>query len=216
MIINQVFHGTNAFFKRFSICDVRDGGFFFTNNQIMASSYTRKPIVMIDDKFSENLWESFKEWFVYEMDEYSGRQSRKVHCLSVMVDYDWQEREAIYKPLKFETEELAWEHFLMNAEEFVSFMFTCSVTMENPLIVNANYSQWDDIEFNERIYNTRGLVSLAQDNGHDGLIIENVFDYGGTSESRLPGDVFVVWNDEQINKTTDFVFETVIKIKEKK
>lgn len=104
-------------------------------------------------------------------------------------------------------------------------VYAVYLRMENPLEVDANLQNWDDIrldpnlwpverypddeyaEYSDavfedgepmwRSYTTRDLVELAFNSEHDGLIIRKVFDSGGGYGSEY-GDVYVVFKPNQI------------------
>ena len=78
-------------------------------------------------------------------------------------------------------------------------------SIKNPLIVDANYSNWDEIEYNNEIHSTRSLEKYARDNGYDGIIVKNVYDVGGFSriEGITPSIIIASFNSNQVKSATD-------------
>lgn len=79
------------------------------------------------------------------------------------------------------------------------------LSIQKPLIVNANGDSWDDIYYKDEEYTTNELMQLAIDKGRDGLIIKNVFDSG--EGLGIKGDVYVVFSPSQIKSAIGNVGE---------
>lgn len=71
----------------------------------------------------------------------------------------------------------------------------------NPLIVDANGSYWDEINFNGETTSTNELAAYAEENGYDGLIVKNVID-NGSKKFDTSTDV-VVFASNQIKSTAN-------------
>ena len=69
------------------------------------------------------------------------------------------------------------------------------LSIQNPLLVDAQGEPWDQIQHAGRLWDTESLAAYAKQQGHDGVIIENVQDSAGdTPESTT----FVAFHPEQI------------------
>lgn len=82
--------------------------------------------------------------------------------------------------------------------------------IENPLIVDAQGMPWDSVPLpsededgNEVVehWTTREIARMAMDMGLDGAIIRNVYDGGGHSQGHESGDVFIVFDANQIKSS---------------
>lgn len=73
-------------------------------------------------------------------------------------------------------------------------------SLKNPLVIDANYDVWNDIEFEGVGWNSDSLVQLARMRGHDGVIVRNVIDGKDTefSDDAPPSDVYVVLGPDQL------------------
>lgn len=75
------------------------------------------------------------------------------------------------------------------------------LSMQNPLVVDANGARYDEIEIDNSNWTTDELIVEAQRLGHDGLIVRNVNDLAGVTDDDLdhePGIVFAVFTAAQI------------------
>ena len=63
-------------------------------------------------------------------------------------------------------------------------ILTLFVNNKNPLIIDGKGSNWNEIEYNGKIWSTRDLEIFAKNNNYDGLIINNITDLGGR-QSRV-------------------------------
>lgn len=63
-------------------------------------------------------------------------------------------------------------------------ILTLFVSNKNPLIIDGKGSNWNEIEYNGKIWSTRDLEIFAKNNNYDGLIINNIIDLGGR-QSRV-------------------------------
>ena len=63
-------------------------------------------------------------------------------------------------------------------------ILTLFVNNKNPLIIDGKGSNWNEIEYNGKIWSTRDLEIFAKNNNYDGLIINNIIDLGGR-QSRV-------------------------------
>lgn len=86
------------------------------------------------------------------------------------------------------------------------------VNLRNPLIVDARGNGWNNISYKGELYSTRTLEKFAQERGHDGFIVGNVYDWGGyrvingTSKEASPtGIVLAAFTANQVKSATDNV-----------
>lgn len=73
------------------------------------------------------------------------------------------------------------------------------INSKNPLIVNAENRMYDSIPFEGKNYDTFGLAALARERGNDGVIINDVKEFGGT---LLTNDILAL-EPTQIKSATD-------------
>ncbi len=50
------------------------------------------------------------------------------------------------------------------------------LTLQNPLIINAQGREWYNILFEGRLTSTNGLAEIARQGGHDSVVVENVIE----------------------------------------
>ena len=89
--------------------------------------------------------------------------------------------------------------------------YECYLNLKNPLIIECNESDWNDIWIDGGVgrysLTTDELCDIARDGGYDGVIFKNVADIGGISplewgESEF-SDVYVAFNSNQIKLVTN-------------
>ena len=73
------------------------------------------------------------------------------------------------------------------------------INSKNPLIVNAENRMYDSIPFEGKNYDTFGLATLARERRNDGVIINDVKEFGGT---LLTNDILAL-EPTQIKSATD-------------
>ena len=90
----------------------------------------------------------------------------------------------------------------------MSGVYRVVLRMDNPLVVDAKGRKWNSIHFLGNVYTTRGLSEYAKKNGHDGVIFNNLVDYGGRNHDGVDrskaGTVYVVFDSRQV-KSLDLV-----------
>lgn len=64
----------------------------------------------------------------------------------------------------------------------------------NPFIINAKNNEWDNITFNGKKSTTMEIAIFAKENGFDGVIFHNLYEFG------IKSNVYVVYDNNQINK----------------
>ena len=71
--------------------------------------------------------------------------------------------------------------------------------LTNPMIIEANGSQWDDLPWgSEDEYTTRDAAQEARRRGFDGVIIRNVYDEGPNGMGYSPSTVVIAFKSNQV------------------
>ncbi len=91
------------------------------------------------------------------------------------------------------------------SDDILGSEFALFNSIKNPLIVDANYSNWNEIEYNNEIHSTRSLEKYARENGYDGIIVKNVYDVGSFArkEGIESSTIIASFNSNQIKSATD-------------
>lgn len=87
-----------------------------------------------------------------------------------------------------------------NANDAVG-QYQLFVNSKNPLIVDAEGNNWNMIQYHGNIESTRSLEKYARGNGYTGIIVKNVYDYGGGSATygvMTPNTVVAVFDANQV------------------
>lgn len=61
------------------------------------------------------------------------------------------------------------------------------VSLDKPLVVDAKGMDWEQISHNGKTYTSNSLAELAQKQGYDGLVVQNVRDTGGRASGKPAG-----------------------------
>ena len=72
------------------------------------------------------------------------------------------------------------------AESYGKNIVKRKISFKNPLVVDAKSSDWGSIEYNDKNYDINQLAILAEEKGHDGLVVEHVRDTGGKTADDVP------------------------------
>lgn len=86
-------------------------------------------------------------------------------------------------------------------------VLTRSITIENPLVVDAGGMVWRRAEFEfdgQKVVGTRALVDYAKENGYDGIMVKNVYDNyshfrGEDKMKKYRANTYAVFSDSQIS-----------------
>lgn len=86
-------------------------------------------------------------------------------------------------------------------------ILTRTITIENPLVVDAGGTVWRRAEFDfdgQKVVGTRALVDYAKENGYDGIVVKNVYDNynhfkGEDKMKKYKANTYAVFNDSQIS-----------------
>ena len=200
-----VYHGTSkGGFSSFSVDEIgsntgnADNGFFFGDYEL-AKTYTARTDFITEEDIK--FYEEAEEW---ERSDYEASGIYAVYLKASDVEiWDFQgaswdgvaygkyalRNEEEYDWLRDENGNVVLFDSIDEVQEYVD---------EHPEV--EDYTQWDD----PQIYDsTRDLANLAKDNDADGLIVKNVADQGRYGYGGEEGNVYVVFNPNQIKSTSN-------------
>jgi len=72
------------------------------------------------------------------------------------------------------------------------------MAMENPLVLDANGSTWQELTFEGERLGADDFAGIAEERGHDGVIIKNLRDHDTDDGGDKPADHYAVFKPEQI------------------
>lgn len=79
------------------------------------------------------------------------------------------------------------------------------MNIKNPIIIEGNNSNWNDIKINDKTESTRSLEDKYRNSNIDGIIFKSIKDYGSYTKNQTPANVFAVYNPNQVKSATDNV-----------
>ena len=233
-----VFHGTPE--PGFLIFDNKGAGkpgYFFSDSFAVAGSYAKERTFPVPVRFAPSEFKSLKDFVEF----IKGLEEEEDSSFFYEVNRDLYEEEDDemtyhrvddaegYEVISWETykndedgdNEIIEEAALEEANNEIAGrvvggnVYEVYLKMEDPLVIDADDANWDQIQIDAdgEIYETNELGFLAQDLGHDGVIIKNVWDGGGGGGATF-STVFIVFSPSQIkavaNKGSWDVRDTVI------
>jgi hypothetical protein len=77
-------------------------------------------------------------------------------------------------------------------------IYPLNMKMENPLVHDAESASWMDLTYNGERLSTDDLADIAQEAGHDGLIIKNIRDMDTDDGGDVPSDHYAVFDSANI------------------
>lgn len=83
------------------------------------------------------------------------------------------------------------------------------MNIKNPLIVDGEGRNWNNIYYEGKSVKTRKIEVLARERGYDGCIIRNIQDLGASATNiqrftnDIKGNVFIVFNPNQVKSAVD-------------
>ncbi len=86
--------------------------------------------------------------------------------------------------------------------EDTKFLF---MNIKNPIIIEGNNSNWNDIKINGKTESTRSLEDKYRNSNIDGIIFKSIKDYGSYTENQTSANVFAAYNPNQVKSATDNV-----------
>ena len=226
-----VYHGTNAEFTVFnnSKSDSSYKGFYFTDSKEMAGSYKGDilmPVFLnIRDYYKVNA--SGKSWNNISTSIAGVNSNSALEWLENIVKQNSLELEQA----KRGTSDILSGKYIKNekrikeVQEFLDNLGVTKLYNEYKNVINSSplstveraikYFKLKSIEhkaaklFNDNYYryretnfvHTRDLETVFSD--RDGIIINDVIDYGSKVDNALPNDVYIVYNPSQIKSATD-------------
>lgn len=79
------------------------------------------------------------------------------------------------------------------------------MNIKNPIIIEGNNSNWNDIKINDKTESTRSLEDKYRNSNIDGIIFKSIKDYGSYTKNQTSANVFAVYNPNQVKSATDNV-----------
>lgn len=201
--LKVMYHGTGeAGFTVFESKYSDDGrSFFFTDNIDVAKGYSAS-----DDIFSRKHFESIgslEKHIAQEMDE-----EVKIIKNGKMFEL-WQDNDFVVRDESLD--DLYWDY-----NEYMGFggdsaNYQVYLNLENPLVIDADKNNWDEIPvpWSDDLMTTRSIAEYANENGYDGVMINNVIDTGlygqrfDTSNIAIAFDSNQIKNVDNANPTND-------------
>ena len=209
-----VYHGTNHDFYTFdeSKNDLGDRGFYLTNNERMAKSYgkrliksfvnIRNPIEVIGEKSNWNGIRGFNPYDLEKMssselkDLYNEVRKKGAHLYDFYSAIDWMISLKESKEAAIPNKD-SWNLFKRkDARDTIKIVDNHLKTAYKK--ANSSY-----------LSTTREIVNKEND-GKDGVIFKNIYDYGAggnlwRTKDDTPGDVFIAYSPNQIKSATENV-----------
>lgn len=226
-----VYHGTNAEFTVFdnSKNDLSYKGFYFTDSKKMAGSYKGDilmPVFLnIKDYYKVNA--DGKSWNNISTSIAGYNSNSALEWLRNIVKQNSLELEQakrgtydtlLGKYIKNEAKIKETQEFLNKlgvtklyneyknimdsfphsvVEKVTKYLKLKSIEHKAAKLFNDNYYRYQETHF----VHTRDLETVFSD--RDGIIINDVIDYGSKVDNALPNDVYIVYNPNQIKSATD-------------
>ena len=190
--LKVMYHGTGE--AGFTVFDSKysdDGkSFFFTDNINVAKGYSAS-----DDIFSRKHFESIQsleKHIAQEMDEnVEIRKNGKMFEL-------WQDNDFVVRDESLD--DLYWDY-----NEYMGFggdsaNYKVYLNLENPLVIDADKNNWDEIPvpWSDDLMTTRSIAEYANENGYDGVMINNVIDTGLYGQRFDTSNIAIAFDSNQI------------------
>lgn len=213
---------TKAQVEYFKNSKVRDEN---GNLKVMYHGTSKGGFTTFDKAFSDDGRSLFFTDSVKVAKGYSGTYEEIIPNKKLSVDdmtdiiydsYTWVEHEdGEYRIIHRNGEKYETEYSNKDYDEFVAYLmeeygssevsgnYKVYLNIENPLVVDADGSNWDELpSIDDREFmTTRDYAEYAEANGYDGVIINDVFDiaiYASGSEKLEPSTVVVAFDSNQI------------------
>ena len=190
--LKVMYHGTGeAGFTVFESKYSDDGrSFFFTDNIDVAKGYSAS-----NDIFSRKHFESIQsleKHIAQEMDEnVEIRKNGKMFEL-------WQDNDFVVRDESLD--DLYWDY-----NEYMGFggdsaNYQVYLNLENPLVIDADKNNWDEIPvpWSDDLMTTRSIAEYANENGYDGVMINNVIDTGLYGQRFDTSNIAIAFDSNQI------------------
>lgn len=233
-----VYHGTDkaGFFefeaRTFGENSQNDSGFFFTDDWSLASSYMSGRADAVDleqfgsfEELLANTPDDFEitKYFYVPADKEENQPYYKRYDSLEELEEDWELEEGDRIGEEYEvtnpdgysaTYDISEKEMLL--EDVNSDLtrregpgiYEVYLRIEEPLIVNADGANWDEIPYGDwededgnlhpDTMTTNEIIRDAQEMGFDGVIFYDLFDAGGKGYGAESGNVYVVFDPRQI------------------
>ena len=211
----------------------RPNGIYSSSERDVSNTYTKKEYEAFDEYDQYTDWNadhkaeqwSLEEEALYDKfkKEVENNVPEEYKAYNIGID---AHKEYVIKEAKKRVDEEMSKRHPQGKQEFISptnpydysdnilgSEFALFNSIKNPLIVDANYSNWNEIEYNNEIHSTRSLEKYARDNGYDGIIVKNVYDVGSFArkEGIKSSTIIASFNSNQVKSATDNIgtFSTI-------
>ena len=211
----------------------KPNGIYSSSERDVSNTYTKKEYEAFDEYDQYTDWNadhkaeqwSLEEEALYDKfkKEVENNVPEEYKAYNIGID---AHKEYVIKEAKKRVDEEMSKRHPQGKQEFISptnpydysdnilgSEFALFNSIKNPLIVDANYSNWNEIEYNNEIHSTRSLEKYARDNGYDGIIVKNVYDVGSFArkEGIKSSTIIASFNSNQVKSATDNIgtFSTI-------
>ena len=165
--------------------DDYDGDIFNVPKEMLVVTDNREEVTQLYNKLNQYITQNYPDGVSYD-DRYKISQE--------YAEYEMKQRYPDGNPY--------FQHqYEYDPNTILGGQYPLLCSLKNPLIVDAKDHNWNDIEFNGGTYTTRELEQYGRDNGYDGVIINNVYDYGQFRDSYAPMEsntVIIQYDSNQI------------------
>ena len=205
----------------------KPNGIYSSSERDVSNTYTKKEYEAFDEYDQYTDWNadhkaeqwSLEEEALYDKfkKEVENNVPEEYKAYNIGID---AHKEYVIKEAKKRVDEEMSKRHPQGKQEFISptnpydysdnilgSEFALFNSIKNPLIVDANYSNWNEIEYNNEIHSTRSLEKYARDNGYDGIIVKNVYDVGSFArkEGIKSSTIIASFNSNQVKSATNNV-----------
>ena len=205
----------------------KPNGIYSSSERDVSNTYTKKEYEAFDEYDQYTDWNSdhkAEQWSLEEealydkfKKEVENNVPEEYKAYNIGID---AHKEYVIKEAKKRVDEEMSKRHPQGKQEFISptnpydysdnilgSEFALFNSIKNPLIVDANYSNWNEIEYNNEIHSTRSLEKYARDNGYDGIIVKNVYDVGSFArkEGIKSSTIIASFNSNQVKSATNNV-----------
>jgi hypothetical protein len=195
-----VYHGSDSNFDIFDTESI-----YTTSNEDMALSYTGVDYVQeitfinnIIKNLEKDPYYSFKPNYYQGTDyDYLTEHLNDFHAGFISIPNKSFYNVDDFKQIVNEIEKL---NYIENRHTYALFS-----NIKKPIIINANGASWDLIKYEGTYHTTRDLEDKFRNSSYDGIIVQNVEDFGPNQTNRETdiGDIYIHYDNNQIKSATD-------------
>ncbi|MCI6614982.1 MAG: hypothetical protein MSC51_04010 [Mollicutes bacterium] len=205
-----VYHTRDAFKENFDTFDTKIEGrptaIYATNDRKMSSSYWK--FGKNRDDFGEFSWfvttiredvkkEMFDPFTGEKLESINPEYTRLLKLLSKL-GFKYNTNKEI-----FTIEELKQIHDTIKEKYELEDLKKLFFNIKNPVIVEGNDANWNDILFNGKRMSTRDIEEHFRTSKHDGIIFKNIKDYGSYNDLGIAANVYAAYSSNQVKSATD-------------